>query len=289
MRITVVVPTHNRPDTLRQCLAALGSQTLAAHEVIVVDDGPSGSAQTLIAGEFPEVHYLAQPHRGPASARNVGLRAATGEVVAFTDDDCVPPPDWLEQLAGGYARHPGVVGVGGGLIAPPTLLRSNVFAQYERYIYTHSYHAGPVEQRGGFECPAGSTANMSYTRSILAVVGGFDAGFPVAAGEDADLKLRITRLGRQLLYVPTWVIHLQAYDWARFRRQCYVRGVGRNYFEQRHGGGAPGRIKIGLRAARRLLSFPLDIVRMGHMGSSRLALVKLADGLLTCQGQWVGR
>ncbi len=286
MRVSIITPTHNRPDSLRGCLAALQRQTYPDFESIVVDDGGSEATRAMVAAEFPHVHYHAQAKQGPAAARNLGLQAATGDIIAFTDDDCEAPPDWLARLVDGYARHPEVVGVGGGLVAPPEMLRSNVFAQYEQYLTHHQYHAGAAEVVGGFECPAGGTANMSYTRASLEAVNGFDTGFPVAAGEDADLKRRITQAGQQLLYVPTWVIHRQEYSWPRFRRQCYLRGVGRNYFEQRHGAGHPSRAKIALRAIRRLLTFPLDLVR--GLGP-RLALVKLADGLVTCQGQWAGR
>jgi glycosyltransferase involved in cell wall biosynthesis len=286
MRISVVVPTLNRPDSLRRCLAALHCQTYPNREVIVVDDGPSEATRQLVADEFAGFRYLSQPHRGPAAARNLGIAAASGEVIAFTDDDCCAPQDWLARLADGYGRYPALAGVGGGLTAPPEVLATNVFAQYERYLSERKYHAGDEEVLGGFECPAGGSANMSYTRASLEAVGGFDTRFPVAAGEDADLKLRITQTGRQLLYLPVWVHHLQPYTWPRFRRQCYLRGVGRNYFEQKHGAGRPGRLKILLRAARRLLTFPVDLA--GGLGL-RLALLKLADGLVTCQGQWVGR
>jgi GT2 family glycosyltransferase len=286
MRISVVVPTFDRPDSLRRCLAALRCQSHVDREVIVVDDAPSESARPLLAAEFAGFRYLSQPHRGPAAARNLGLAAASADVIAFTDDDCCAPDDWLARLADGYARYPAVAGVGGGLTAPPEVLAANVFAQYERYLSEHQYHAGADEVLGGFDCPAGGTANMSYTRAALESVGGFDTGFPVPAGEDADLKLRLTQTGRQLLYVPVWVHHLQSYTWARFRRQCFLRGVGRNYFEQKHGPGRPGRAKILLRVIRRLLTFPADVA--GGLGP-RLALAKLADGLVTCQGQWVGR
>jgi glycosyltransferase involved in cell wall biosynthesis len=286
MRVSIVTPTYKRTDSLRRCLAALQRQTYPDFEIIVVDDGGFEPTRDMLAREFPNIRYLEQSRQGPAAARNLGIRAATGDVIAFTDDDCEAPPDWLARLIDGYARYPQVVGVGGGLIAPPDLLRTNVFAQYERYVALHTYHAGSAEVIGGFECPAGGTANMSYTRDILERVSGFDTGFPVPAGEDADLKLRITQTGAQLLYIPVWVQHNQDYNWPRFRRQCYVRGVGRNYFEQRHGAGYPSRVKIALRVIRRLLTLPLDLVRGP---GPRLAVVKLLDGLVTCQGQWVGR
>ncbi len=286
MRFSVVIPTYNRAHTLRQCLAALVRQDYADYEVIVVDDGSRDGTAAMVKAEFPNVTYLQQDNRGPAAARNLGIAAAKGEVVAFTDDDCLPPPDWLARLADGYARYPHVAGVGGSLRAPPELLRHNAFAQYERYVAVDVYHAGAAEVVAGFECPGGGANNISYRRAVLDEVGRFDVRFPVAAGEDTDLKLRVCQRGYQLLYLPVWMTHLQDYTWPRFRRQYYVRGVGRNYFEALHGPGAPSRLKVALRALRRLLNFPRDLI---VMRPRRLALVKLADGLLQCQGQWAGR
>jgi GT2 family glycosyltransferase len=123
------------------------------------------------------------------------------------------------------------------LTAPAALLRSNLFAQYEQYIGRRVYHADGQEYFGGIECPGGGTANTSYRRSVLLEMDGFDEEFPVAAAEDADSRARICARGYKLFYVPVWVIHLQTCNWQRFRRQCYVRGVGRNYFEKGHGDG----------------------------------------------------
>ena len=283
MRFSVVIPTYNRRGTLRQALEAVAGQDYPDYEVIVVDDGSSDGTPRMVSETFPRARCLAQDNRGPAAARNRGVGAASGEVVAFTDDDCQPPPDWLSRLAGGYARFPGVAGVGGSIRAPEAVLRANLYAQYEQYISRVIHQSGEEESAGGYECPAGGTNNMSYRKSVLEAVGGFDEGFPVAAGEDADLKLRIVQAGHQLAYVPVWVTHLQSYDGARFRRQCLTRGLGRNYFERKHGAGWPSRRVVALRAAKRLLSFGPDLLRMRPR---RLAWARLQDGLFTCLGQW---
>ena len=100
--VSVVVPTRDRPESLRRCLGALRAQDLAELEVIVVDDGSRdrGAVEAALAGAAPGVRLLRTPGRGPAAARNRGVRAATGEVVCFTDDDCEPEPGWARLLAG---------------------------------------------------------------------------------------------------------------------------------------------------------------------------------------------
>src|SRR4051794_40410455 len=99
MRATIVVPTYRRPELLDRCLAALAAQDFPAEsfELIVADDAASEATRRQVegfaAGARPAIRYLAVIGRhGPAAARNVGWRAARGEVVAFTDDDCIPEP-----------------------------------------------------------------------------------------------------------------------------------------------------------------------------------------------------
>lgn len=286
MFFSVVVPTFNRRNLLRESLRALQSQQAAEFETIVVDDGSTDGTQEMMTEEFPTVQCLRNDKRGPAAARNRGIQIARGEIIAFTDDDCVVPANWLARLESGYMHYPVAAGVGGSLIAPPEMLKSNVFARYEYFVGHQLLGAGEQEYLGGYEAPGGGTANMSYRRTVLEDVGGFDESFPVAAGEDADLNFRVCARGHRVLYMPIWVTHMQEYSWARFKRQCFVRGVGRNYFEAKHGKGRPSRPKVALRMVRRLLNFPVDLARIPEI---RLALLRLADGLITCQGQWVGK
>src|SRR4051794_36533559 len=103
-RISVVIPTYRRPDLLERCLAALAAQTLepGEYEIIVADDAASEITRAQIdrwRDRAPNVRYVAVSNgpRGPATARNVGWRASSGAIVAFTDDDTIPARDWLER------------------------------------------------------------------------------------------------------------------------------------------------------------------------------------------------
>lgn len=283
MKFSIVIPTLNRKETLRQCLRAATGQTYPQYEVIVVDDGSTDGTDHLIGQEFPEVLYLRQKsNRGPSAARNAGFSAATGEIIAFTDDDCLLPVEWLSHLADGYTRYPETSGVGGYIEASEEISAENAFARYENYLSHMVYGASDQEYFGGFESPCGGTNSMSYRRSVLNEAGGFDESFPFAAGEDADLKWRICQAGHRLLYLPIGVIHLQEYNWEAFRRQQITRGRGIIHFERKHAH-QPSELRLTLRLLKRGLLFVPSLIKIGP----QLAWLKLWAGWFEIWGSWL--
>jgi GT2 family glycosyltransferase len=147
-------------------------------ELIIVDDSSTDDTpvvlRRLAAESTISVTALRTPRRsGPAAARNAGWRAATGEVIAFTDDDCVPQPGWLAALVDGIAVHDIVQGR--TLAAPDQLYRTGPFSRTIQVTVAD----------GWFQ-----TCNVAYRRTVLESVGGFDERFPDPAGEDTDLAWR---------------------------------------------------------------------------------------------------
>jgi GT2 family glycosyltransferase len=183
-----VVPTYRRPDLLGRCLDALLTQQLdpAGYEVIVADDAASAETERQVrAAAVPgacALRYVpvARSH-GPAAARNAGWRQAAGEVVAFTDDDCVPDPRWLARGLEPFADG-GVTAVSGRVVVPipepPT--------DYER-------------DAAGLERSEFVTANCFCRREALLAVGGFDERFRAAWREDSDLQFRLLALGGRIV------------------------------------------------------------------------------------------
>lgn len=188
-RVSVVVPTYRRRALLARCLEALIEQDLppSAYEIIVADDEASPLTRQLVEtmacqarasskverGGGPVLRYVAVRGRhGPAAARNAGWRLAQGEIIAFTDDDTVPAPDWLR--AGLSAFRDGVVGVAGRIEVPLPPIPTD----YER-------------NTAGLERGEFVTANCFYRRTALEAVGGFDERFTIAWREDADLFFRL--------------------------------------------------------------------------------------------------
>jgi glycosyltransferase involved in cell wall biosynthesis len=187
-QVSVVIATHERPKLLLRCLCALLRQDLQPeqYEVIVVDDGSSDVANQAnlrnIAGlargrHRPSVRYLHQArNRGPAAARNVGWRAARAPVIAFTDDDTVPLPEWLRE--GVNAIGQGADAVAGRILVP----LPDVPTDYER-------------DAAGLAGAEFATANCFVRRAALETVGGFDERFRTAWREDTDLCFSLRARG----------------------------------------------------------------------------------------------
>jgi GT2 family glycosyltransferase len=180
--ISVVVPAHGRPLRLRWLLNALEEQTVGrdGFEVLVAAEQDGLLA---LAREHPVgARALFAPGSGPAERRNAGWRAARAPLVAFTDDDCRPPADWLERLLAAAGAHPGAV-VQGATRPDPDELDLALRAPHAR--------TQEIEP----PTPWGQTCNIAYPREVLERLGGFDETFPLPAGEDTDLLQRALAAG----------------------------------------------------------------------------------------------
>ncbi len=200
--VAVVFATHNRPQRLRGQLAALRRQTLPhdRFEVIVCDDGSTPETGRVLADEtrrFAEagISFTAvrnEACRGVAAARNRGWRAATAPVIAFTDDDCEAPPQWLDHGLRAVAAAPGSF-VQGPVAPIPAELDS----------YGPFSHTVRVTAMG----PGYETANIFYPRAVLEAVGGFDEAVFAWGGEDSDLAWRAIEAGVEPAWAPDAVMH----------------------------------------------------------------------------------
>ena len=240
MNFSVVVPTYNRPEKLNNCLSSILSQEYRGEfEIIMVEDDASEKSKPIIdsLNQDGKIRYFSQNHKGPAVARNFGVSKAIYDYIAFTDDDCVVPANWLSAIESGFKQYKNAGAVGGFMEAPTEVLKQNVFSRYESFMTRTVYGTGSKEIFGGFEVPTGGTNNIAYKKSVLSEIKGFDETFPVAAGEDADLKLRVVSKGYKILYIPLKVEHFHLFGWKSFIRQSWIRGIGSYYFHQKHGGG----------------------------------------------------
>jgi GT2 family glycosyltransferase len=183
--VSVVVATRNRAGRLAALLDSLSAQTLHHFEVVVVDDGSTDGTHELLAGRSGVRTLRHERPLGPSAARNTGWRAARAPLVAFTDDDCVASPRWLEELVA--AAQAGTVVQ--GPVEPIAAERARL-GPFSRSLW--------VERLG----PWYQAANVLYPRELLERLGGFDAGAFPFAGEDCDLAWRAIAAGAQPVWAP---------------------------------------------------------------------------------------
>ena len=194
-RISVVVCTYNGSRTIRDCLEGLGRLAYPDYEVIVVDDGSTDAAGAIASGY--DVRLIQTANRGLANARNTGLQAATGEIVAYIDDDAHPDPHWLTYLAATFlsTSH---AGVGGPNIAPPG---DGPIAECVARAPGGPVHV-LVTDREAEHIPG---CNMAFRKSCLDAIGGFDPQFRTA-GDDVDVCWRLQERGWTLGFHPAAMV-----------------------------------------------------------------------------------
>ncbi|HYI07983.1 MAG TPA: glycosyltransferase [Thermoanaerobaculia bacterium] len=194
-RISVVVCTYNGARTIRDCLEGLLRLDYPDYEAIVVNDG-STDATPDIAAEYP-FRLISTENRGLGNARNTGMEAATGEIVAYTDDDARPDPHWLQYLAAAF-RDSTHAGIGGPNIAPAG----------DGFVAECIAHApgGPVhvllDDSVAEHIPG---CNMAFRRDALLAAGGCDPIYRLA-GDDVDLCWRMQQSGRTLGFSPAAIV-----------------------------------------------------------------------------------
>jgi glycosyltransferase involved in cell wall biosynthesis len=199
-RVSVIVPFHTGLDSLRQCLRALGEQSYpsADVEIIAVDNGCSEDTAAVKA-EFPHIRWLAEGQPGSYAARNRGIQNSTGEILAFTDADCVPAPTWLQEAVA-VLKSTGATIVGGRIdyLNPPDRpLNAYELVEEEFFLLARQRHL--VERVG-----VAATANVVTRRAVFDRVGLFDPGLKSLG--DGEWVKRATGKGEILRYAEGAVV-----------------------------------------------------------------------------------
>jgi glycosyltransferase involved in cell wall biosynthesis len=220
--VSVVIPARDRLAELRQTLAAIAAQDFPHErfEVLICDDGSRIDLRTLVErvrDDGLDAYYLREPPRGPAAARNLGIRNARGSIIALTDSDTLPEKTWLSALVATLEAHPEAVGVEGRVEA-------NNVGEFG------PLGESPTNSEGGVFL----TCNCAYRREALEKVGGFDETFPYPAYEDTDLAARIQQIGTIIWDPKAVVIHPERELtfgglWKKLRHWEYVLLMGFRY------------------------------------------------------------
>ena len=222
--VSVVVPVRNGERTIGDCVEALlaGDFPAERREIVVVDNA-STDRTAEIAARYP-VRLVHEPRVGRSHARNRGIAAGQGEIVAFTDADCVAAPAWLRLLVEACGA-PGISGAAGEVLPdPPVTAAQRYMARRDR-----NWQAEVLSLRERFAI----TANVAFRREVFDRVGLFDPEFVTA--EDVDFGWRFFGAGLELVYVPDATVahRLRAGPMELFRQQAGL-GYGRALLRERY-------------------------------------------------------
>lgn len=238
--VSVVVCTRDRGEDLARCLDSLLACDPAPGEIVVVDNDPSGPSTRRVVEDRPSVRYVAEPRPGLSAARNAGVAAATGGIIAFTDDDVTVAPGWLGPLLEGFADPQ--VGAVTGVVLPArldsvasatfeltygglagSLLPARYDASFLRPPLTPASDAAPVWR-------IGAGANMALRRAAIDAAGPFDERLGAGAAgcsEDSEMMYRLLAAGWTCIYDPAAVVfhrHRDTIPALRAQLRAYMRG-----------------------------------------------------------------
>lgn len=219
--VSVVIPTYNRDKMLRGCLESLLTQTYPKdkYETIVVDDGSTDRTREVVENlakrAEPIIKYFYQKNQGQASARNLGIENAKGEIIGFIDDDCIASKNWIINLTEKYSDEK-VGGVGGKIVG------YNLKTLSEKYIEKSSYLS---HEKYGYYF---ATANASYRKEIFQKVGAFDEFCSDKADtSDVDISIRVLKKGYSIEYSAEAIVyHKHPSSIRGLLRRSYLSGIG---------------------------------------------------------------
>ncbi len=240
--VSVVVPTVGLTDTLVSTVRAIVQGRYRDFEVIVVDNRPNGAPtvrDAIAAISDERVTVIDEPARGASNARNAGLAASHGSIVAFADDDVRCDRNWLAAIVAVFAAEPAVACVTGPIL--PDAIETIAQARIEQFGgHSNGFSRRMFGPRPGAADSAlypyaagvlGSGANAAFRRSVLDEIGAFDPalgpGTPTASGEDLDLLARVVLAGHHLVYSPDPIVfHDHHREMPALRRQIFGYGIG---------------------------------------------------------------
>lgn len=256
-RFSIVIPTYNRPESLRNCLSGIAAMTSekSDFEVIVVDDCSDCDVTPVIDMFKTDIDLYLLHHgenRGPASARNYGAYQARGEYLLFLDDDCVPCRDWLVSF-GRRLENRLSTAVGG---SSRNGLSRSFFSEAQQMLLDYLYDYYNKDPDNARFC---ATNNLAVPRSEFLRTNGFDTSFRWAAGEDREFCERWLRSGATLFFIAEApVYHQHAMGLVEFLKLHFRYGRGAKRLRVRAASAGIKRGFESLKFYRHLIVFPFS-------------------------------
>jgi len=277
--VSIIIPSHNRPKCLQQCLAAITELDYARDkfEVIVVDDGSSTPLDPIVDLFSAKInlHLLKQEHAGPATARNRGAKQAKGEFLVFTDDDCRPTPGWLATLTNFLSIKPDSM-IGGEIL---NALPGNSFSSASQALVSYLYF---YYNKNSKEAHFFTANNIALSKKCFLAVGGFDQEWGIAAAEDREFCDRWLLSGYQMTYAPEAVIyHAHPMSLTGFWHQQFNYGRGAHFFHRTRNRRNQDLMKF------EPLSFYLNLIRYPFLRFKKVKAVSISGLIVLAQAATV--
>jgi glycosyltransferase involved in cell wall biosynthesis len=239
--LSVVIPTYNREHVLARALEGYLAQSSPRliHELLVVDDGSTDGTASMVRefsrrSVFP-IRYLRQPNKGPAAARNLGIREARSALVLFTDSDVMPERDLVEQHIEWHQRNPRITAAVLGYVTWPPEINATPFMRWYGENRLFGFAQLRNKQEASFHCFF--TCNLSLKTEFLRTCGQFDEEFKSAAYEDIELGYRLSKRGLQLFYNSAAIgYHYQFFSFEDACRKTLSNPVAAELFFRKEGG-----------------------------------------------------
>ncbi|MCD6478164.1 MAG: glycosyltransferase [Candidatus Aenigmarchaeota archaeon] len=229
MKVSVIIPAYNAEKTIGKTLEALLNQTYKDYEVIVVDDGSKDRTSEIMKKymkKSKKIKLIKQKNAGPAAARNNGAKHSKGDVLIFTDSDCVPEKNFIEEMVKPIKGD--VAGVQGRY---KILNKEKIIARFVQYEIEERYERMKKFKYIDFI----GTYAAAYRRDVFMKLGGFDTSFRKASGEDPEFSFRVESAGYKMVFNPKAIVyHPHPDTLKRYLKMKYGRGYWGRLLYKKH-------------------------------------------------------
>ena len=228
MKISVILPTYNRGKKLIEIVESIENNNFDKKdfELIIINDFGTDNTGEIVNGlkkKHKNIIYLQnKKNQGPAGTRNNGVKKAKGDLIFFTDDDCIVPKNWFKEYSEFFEKNPEVYSAG-GILSPK---KENFISKLEKIkdkILGISYRKVRI---GNSEIKTGFTNNCVYRKEVFKEVGYFNENFSVPAGEDLEFNQRVSKK-HKVAFIPIKVLHNNNYNSDYFFGLVWKQGLGK--------------------------------------------------------------
>lgn len=231
MEVSVVIPAYNSEKFIIRTLESLLRQSFAGKfEIIIVNDGSKDKTENVVKAfskKHKNIKLISQANQGPAAARNAGAKAAKGDIILFTDSDCVPEKNWMEAMVGPF-KDTEIVGVQGRY---RIYNKESLVARFVQYEIEERYQRMEKQKNIDFI----GSYSAGYRKSVFLEFGGFDISFKKASGEDPEISYRMADKGLKMVFAPKAIVYHSHPDTLKgYLKMKYGRGYWGELLYKKH-------------------------------------------------------